>query len=53
MDSWEKLKADCAACRNCALCQTRHNLVFGVGREDAEVMFIGEGQFPEAESHLF
>ena len=43
MDSWEKLKADCAACRNCALCQTRHNLVFGVGREDAEVMFIGEG----------
>ena len=43
MDSWEKLKAECAACRNCALCQTRHNLVFGVGREDAEVMFIGEG----------
>ena len=43
MDSWEKLKAECAACRSCALCQTRHNLVFGVGREDAEVMFIGEG----------
>ena len=43
MDSWEKLKAECAACRSCALCETRHNLVFGVGREDAEVMFIGEG----------
>ena len=43
MDSWEKLKAECAACRNCTLCQTGHNLVFGVGREDAEVMLIGEG----------
>ena len=43
MDSWDKLKAECAACRGCALCETRHNLVFGVGREDAEVMFIGEG----------
>lgn len=43
MDSWEKLKYDCAGCRGCALHETRHNLVFGVGREDAEIMFIGEG----------
>ena len=43
MDSWEQLKAECAGCRACALCETRRNLVFGVGREDAEVMFIGEG----------
>ena len=43
MDSWEKLKAECALCRGCALCETRQNLVFGVGREDAELMFIGEG----------
>ena len=43
MDSWDKLKAECAGCRDCALWETRHNLVFGVGREDAEVMFIGEG----------
>ena len=43
MDSWDKLKAECAGCRGCALWETRHNLVFGVGREDAEVMFIGEG----------
>ena len=42
-DSWEALKKECAACRGCALCQTRTNLVFGVGREDAEVLFIGEG----------
>ena len=42
-DSWVKLKGDCADCRNCQLCETRHNLVFGVGNEQAEVMFIGEG----------
>jgi DNA polymerase len=43
MDTWEKLREDCAACQNCGLCQTRTKLVFGVGREDAEVLFIGEG----------
>lgn len=43
MDTWEALKRECAACRNCELCQTRSHLVFGVGREDAEVLFIGEG----------
>ena len=42
MDSWDKLKAECAGCRGCALWETRHNLVFGVGREDAEIMIIGE-----------
>ncbi|MGN1001491.1 MAG: uracil-DNA glycosylase family protein [Oscillospiraceae bacterium] len=40
---WESLKRDCLACQGCALCETRHNVVFGVGREDAEVLFIGEG----------
>ena len=43
MDSWKNLKEECAACRACGLCQTRTNRVFGVGREDAEVLFIGEG----------
>ena len=43
MDSWERLKADCAQCHGCALADTRHNLVFGVGNESADVMFIGEG----------
>lgn len=42
-DSWEKLKADCAACNKCPLGATRTNLVFGVGSENAEVMFVGEG----------
>lgn len=43
MDSWEKLKAECAGCRACELCHGRHNLVFGVGSETADIMFIGEG----------
>lgn len=42
-DSWEKLKAECAKCRGCGLCNARHNLVFGVGNEKADIMFIGEG----------
>ena len=41
-DTWDKLKSDCAACRRCALGDTRRNLVFGVGNEKAEVMLIGE-----------
>ena len=43
MSRMENLKAQCLDCRSCALCETRHNVVFGVGPEDAEVMFIGEG----------
>ncbi len=43
MDSWEALKRECAGCRRCELGRTRTNLVFGVGNESADVMFIGEG----------
>ena len=43
MDSWESLKRECAACRGCSLWETRHELVFGVGNEQSEVMLIGEG----------
>lgn len=43
MDSWEKLRADCADCRRCPLAETRRKLVFGVGERRAEVMLIGEG----------
>ena len=41
--NWEELKKECLACRRCQLCETRTNVVFGVGNPDAEVMFIGEG----------
>ena len=40
---FESLKQECLACRKCGLCETRHNVVFGMGSPTAEVMFIGEG----------
>jgi DNA polymerase len=40
---WNTLKADCMKCMKCELGKTRTNLVFGVGNEKAEVMFVGEG----------
>lgn len=38
-----ELMQECSLCKNCDLCRGRHNVVFGVGTPDAEVMFIGEG----------
>ena len=43
MDTWEELEKKCHRCTGCALCQNRTQVVFGVGRKDAEVLFIGEG----------
>ena len=43
MKNWEALRAECMACRKCALAETRNNVVFGSGNPNAEVMFIGEG----------
>lgn len=36
-------RSDCLKCRKCPLCQTRTNVVYGVGPENSPVMFIGEG----------
>ena len=36
------LRAQIAACQNCALHETRTNTVFGIGNEHADIMFIGE-----------
>ena len=43
MSSWQELEEKCLACTGCSLCQTRNHVVFGVGRKDADLMFIGEG----------
>ena len=43
MLNWEQLEAQCDACTRCGLCQTRHNVVFGIGNETADVMLVGEG----------
>lgn len=43
MLDWKDLERVCQQCTRCQLCQTRHNVVFGVGNTNAEVMFVGEG----------
>ena len=43
MLDWNGLEQTCLSCTKCGLCETRHNVVFGVGPRDADVMFIGEG----------
>ena len=42
-DNWNELEQECLNCKKCELCQTRNNVVFGVGNKNAEVLFIGEG----------
>lgn len=37
-----ELKKVCAECQRCELCKTRTNCVFGVGNENADLMFVGE-----------
>lgn len=39
---FEQLKQVCLTCRKCGLCETRTNVVFGMGNPQAEVMVIGE-----------
>ena len=43
MLEWESLEQLCNSCTKCGLCQTRTNVVFGVGNTGADVMFVGEG----------
>lgn len=40
---FENLKNQCLCCDKCPLASGRHNVVFGVGNEKAEIMFVGEG----------
>ncbi|MBE6958471.1 MAG: uracil-DNA glycosylase [Ruminococcaceae bacterium] len=43
MMNWEELRQTCNRCTQCGLCDSRHNVVFGVGNENARIMFVGEG----------
>ena len=43
MLDWTSLKAACQACTRCGLCETRKNVVFGVGNPEADILFVGEG----------
>lgn len=42
-DKWEDLVNECVNCQKCSLCETRTNVVVGVGNKNAKVLFIGEG----------
>ena len=42
MEKWEALRRECLDCHACGLCETRTQVVFGVGNPNAEVLFIGE-----------
>ena len=37
------LRETCLACTRCGLCETRKNVVFGVGNPQSNVLFVGEG----------
>ena len=43
MESWENLEQICRSCTGCGLCETRQNVVFGVGKRDTDVLLVGEG----------
>ena len=43
MRDWAQLEAACKNCLKCGLCESRRNVVFGVGNPQADVMFVGEG----------
>ena len=42
-ESLEAIQADLDGCTRCRLSEKRQTIVFGVGRPDADIMFIGEG----------
>ena len=43
LEALDNLRQECLSCRSCPLSQGRHNVVFGVGDPESELMFIGEG----------
>lgn len=40
---WQPLRETVAGCRRCELCRKRKQAVFGVGDENADIFFVGEG----------
>ena len=41
-NTFEELEESIKGCNKCKLYKTRQNIVFGVGKKDARLMFIGE-----------
>ena len=40
---WNGLYHSCMTCTRCGLCETRRNVVFGVGNRKTDILFVGEG----------
>lgn len=40
---WTSLELTCKTCTRCGLCETRRNVVFGVGNRETSILFVGEG----------
>lgn len=40
---WDNLRHVCENCRSCPLHETRTHVVFGTGKQDSPVLFVGEG----------
>jgi DNA polymerase len=55
IESWDLLQAEVAACRKCALCETRTQTVFGSGNKQADWLLIGEapGQSEDQQGQPF
>ena len=49
-EKMEELKQSTTGCQKCKLCKNRKNIVFGVGNENADIMFIGEGPGADEDS---
>ena len=43
MSQLEQLRDACQTCNRCPLCETRTNVVFGVGPETTPILCVGEG----------
>ena len=43
INNFDALRQQALTCRRCKLCETRTNVVFGVGNPQAKLMLIGEG----------
>ena len=48
--TWEELEESIKNCNKCKLCKTRQHIVFGTGKKDAKLMFIGEGPGADEDS---
>lgn len=54
-DTWQNLRSEVEGCKQCNLCETRTQTVFGTGQESAEWMVIGEapGQSEDQQGEPF